>query len=128
MPIFFIRKTAIATPIAGVLALMTLCFPAFATEPQTKDPVFTKEQQTQLIKKGKELATKRCAACHSVEVKGDSPDKDAPPFRTFASKWPLEALEETLAEGIVTGHEKMPEAVFTPKEITAFLEFLRTLQ
>ncbi len=88
----------------------------------------TKEQQAQLQKDGEKLASNKCASCHSIKKRGDSPNKDAPPFRTFASKWPLESLEESLAEGIVTGHAEMPETVFTPDEIAAFLEFLSGIQ
>jgi len=67
-----------------------------------------------------------CAPCHSVEVTGDSPEPNAPPMRTFKAKWPLESLEEALAEGIVVGHEgvDMPEFVFEPKQITDILAYL----
>ena len=76
---------------------------------------------------GLDLAQKYCARCHSVTVSGDSPHKDAPPFRLFATKWPLENLEEALAEGIVTGHPDMPAFVFEPDEIDAFIEYLHSL-
>ena len=58
---------------------------------------------------------------------GDSPHKDAPPFRKFARMWPLENLEESLAEGIVTGHPDMPAFVFEPDEIDALIEHLHDL-
>lgn len=73
------------------------------------------------------LAEKYCARCHAVRSTGDSPHKDAPPFRTFASKWPLENLEEALAEGIVTGHPDMPAFAFEPKDIDALIEHLHNL-
>ena len=76
---------------------------------------------------GLDLAQKLCAECHSVTESGDSPHKEAPPFRTFATKWPLENLEEALAEGIVTGHPDMPAFVFEPDEIDAFIEYLHSL-
>ncbi len=82
----------------------------------------------QRLEAGQKLASAKCASCHSIKKAGDSPNKEAPPFRTFAQKWPLESLEESLAEGIVTGHQDMPEFVLTPPEIDAFLIFLGSLQ
>ena len=88
----------------------------------------TPQQRAEAIKAGRKLAKERCSSCHAINAKGASANKAAPPFRTFASKWPLQDLEEPLAEGIVTGHEEMPEFVFTPDEITSFLEFLRSFK
>ncbi len=77
--------------------------------------------------KGQELATKLCARCHSVTRDGDSPFAEAPPFRTFSSKWPLESLEEALAEGIVVGHPAMPEFVFGPEDIQNLLSYIGSI-
>ncbi len=96
-----------------------------ANEPAVDAPLLTKEQ---LIASGQKLAKNKCASCHSIKKQGRSTHKDAPPFRSFAKKWPLSSLEESLAEGIVTGHEDMPEVVFTPEQIGAFLEFLDSIQ
>lgn len=76
---------------------------------------------------GLKLAEQLCSRCHAVSDEAASPHKDAPPFRTFASKWPLENLEESLAEGIVTGHPDMPAFVFEPKDIDALIEHLHSL-
>jgi len=75
---------------------------------------------------GYAIVSENCAGCHAIEVEGDSPDPDAPPFRTFKSKWPLEYLEEALAEGIVVGHEgmEMPEFVFEPVQISDIIAYL----
>ena len=76
---------------------------------------------------GLAMAQKLCARCHAVDAQGESPHKEAPPFRTFAEKWPLENLEESLAEGIVTGHPDMPAFVFEPQDIDALIEHLHSL-
>ena len=76
---------------------------------------------------GRALAERHCSECHAIGPTGDSPHEDAPPFRTFAKKWPLENLEESLAEGIVTGHPDMPAFVLEPDEIDALIEHLHTL-
>ena len=109
----------------GLFTLIALNGPAIAIESEATEPVISKAE---LIKTGRKLASEKCAACHSIEIEGESINKDAPPFRTFASKWPLETLEESLAEGIVTGHEDMPEFVLTPDQIVSFLEFLGSLK
>lgn len=77
---------------------------------------------------GRELASKLCARCHAVGASGGSPLATAPPFRTFAAKWPLENLEEALAEGIVVGHKDMPEFELEPAQISNFLAYLRSVQ
>ncbi len=85
-------------------------------------------EETSPVDKGREIATKLCARCHSVTREGASPFAEAPPFRAFASKWPLESLEEALAEGIVVGHPAMPEFVFGPEDIQNFLSYLGSLR
>ena len=112
-------------PAALMSAVILACSPVLALEPAGDAPALTKEQA---IANGQKLAKDKCASCHSIEKQGNSPHKDAPPFRSFADKWPLSSLEESLAEGIVTGHADMPEAVLTPTQIDAFLEFLGSLQ
>lgn len=84
-------------------------------------------EETSPSQKGQEIVTKLCARCHSVTRDGESPFAEAPPFRTFASKWPLESLEEALAEGIVVGHPAMPEFVFGPEDIQSILSYLGSL-
>lgn len=85
-------------------------------------------EETSPVDKGREIVTKLCARCHSVTREGESPFAEAPPFRTFASKWPLESLEEALAEGIVVGHPAMPEFVFGPEDIQNVLSYLGSLK
>jgi len=52
----------------------------------------------------------------------------APPFRTLHNRYPVETLEEALAEGIVTAHPTMPEFRFEPDQIEDFIAFLRSLE
>lgn len=80
-----------------------------------------------LAAEGRMLASVNCARCHSIDKTGASPMPVAPPFREFAAKWPLDQLEEALAEGIMTGHPDMPEFQFKPNEIEALIAFLDSL-
>ena len=83
--------------------------------------------ENELSVKGEALAKEQCGQCHATGATGESPHKEAPPFRTFASKWPLENLEESLAEGIVTGHPDMPAITLEPDQITVLIEHLHTI-
>ena len=81
-----------------------------------------------LVGRGLALAEQHCASCHATAPTGASPLAAAPPFRDLTSRWPVEVLAESLAEGIVTGHDAMPEFVFQPNEIDAFLAYLSNLK
>ncbi len=85
-------------------------------------PVHAEELSS--VEKGRELAQKLCVKCHAIGRDGDSPMAEAPPFRTFPSKWPLEGLEEALAEGIVVGHPAMPEFMLEPNDIQNLLSHI----
>jgi cytochrome c len=80
------------------------------------------------VQRGREFARANCARCHSIERIGESPVKPAPPFRTLHQRYPVEYLEEALAEGIVTGHTDMPEFSLNPDQISDFIDFLKSLE
>lgn len=77
---------------------------------------------------GYNLLRTNCASCHAIDQDSLSPEPKAPPFRDVVKKYEPEALEEALAEGIVTGHEKMPEFAFEPGQVTAIVAYLGTLK
>jgi mono/diheme cytochrome c family protein len=81
-----------------------------------------------LTAKGEVLVRKNCSRCHAIGTEGDSPHPDAPPFRTLSSKYPVEDLAESLAEGIVSGHPDMPIFVFSPHDVAAIIEYLQSIQ
>ncbi len=80
------------------------------------------------VEQGKHLAKMYCSRCHSIDKVGPSPLTIAPPFRTLHERFPVEELQEALAEGIVTGHPTMPQFQFEPDQINDFLVFLKTLE
>jgi cytochrome c len=82
----------------------------------------------QPVAHGRALVAENCAACHSIETTGDSPHPDAPPFRTLSRNYPVSALEEALAEGIVTGHPDMPEFSAEPRQVADIIAFLESIQ
>jgi mono/diheme cytochrome c family protein len=77
---------------------------------------------------GKRLALRYCARCHAIDKRSPSPLRIAPPFRTLHKRYPVETLQEALAEGIVTGHPAMPEFSFDADQVGDFIAYLKTLE
>ena len=77
-----------------------------------------------LAERGRIIADTYCSDCHATGASDDSPMAEAPPLRTFHERWPVGHLAEALAEGIMVGHEEMPEFRMTTSEIDAFLAYL----
>jgi cytochrome c len=101
--------------LAMVLLAAGLASPAMAVEKDLTD-------------KGRVLVKKDCSRCHAIGLEGVSPNPEAPPFRTLSSKYPVEDLAESLAEGIVSGHPEMPIFVFTPHDVDAIIDYLQSIQ
>ena len=78
--------------------------------------------------RGEVLVRENCSRCHAVGKEGDSPHKEAPPFRTLSRNYPVEALAESLAEGIVSGHPDMPIFVFSPHDVEAIIQYMQSIQ
>lgn len=98
---------------AAALAMLT-CAPVFASEAD--------------LVHGKALVEANCAPCHATGAEGDSPNKQAPAFRDLSKRYPVDALEEAFAEGIVTGHEGMPEFEASPQQIDDIVAYLGSIQ
>jgi cytochrome c len=116
VPSTTLSESARSALIAGV-ACLSLCFalPAEAAEKS-------------LIDKGEMLVRKNCSPCHAIGKEGDSPHREAPPFRTLSAKYPIEDLAESLAEGIVSGHPDMPIFVFSPRDVEAIIQYMESIQ
>lgn len=78
--------------------------------------------------KGEALVKENCSRCHAIGKDGESPHKEAPPFRTLSSRYPVEDLAESLAEGIVSGHPDMPVFEFNAHDVEAIIEYLQSIQ
>jgi len=91
---------------------------AFTTPPAAADEA--------LAERGRIIAETYCSECHATGASGTSPMAEAPPLRTFHERWDVENLAEALAEGIMVGHEEMPEFRMTTSEIDAFLAYLES--
>lgn len=82
----------------------------------------------QSIRRGKALAQANCSYCHSIDKFTRSPRRAAPPFRTLHKQYPVETLEDALAEGLSTGHPRMPEFRLESGQVGDFISFLKSLE
>ncbi len=80
--------------------------------------------------RGRKIAERNCQKCHAVGPTGASANPKSPPFRTLAQRYPLKDLEESMAEGLMVGHEgpEMPLFEFRPSQIGDIMAYLRTIQ
>lgn len=90
--------------------------------------VFAQPGLEPAAQRGLTIAKTYCARCHSIDRVTASPLAIAPPFRTLHKKYPVENLEEALAEGISTGHPTMPEFRFDAGQASDLISFLKTLE
>ncbi len=80
------------------------------------------------IERGRVLAEQMCARCHAVGAIGESKHPDAPQFRMLSTRYPVDALAEALAEGIVTGHPDMPEIRLEAMQVGELTDYLVSIQ
>lgn len=78
--------------------------------------------------RGKNFVLANCSRCHAIDKVSPSPLTIAPPFRDLHRKYPIETLQESLAEGIYTGHPTMPTFVLPPDQINDVLSYLKSLE
>ena len=79
------------------------------------------------IAAGRKLVEANCSRCHAIGMEGGSPLAKAPPFREVVTRYPPDSLGEALVEGIVTGHNEMPEFVFTADQASEIIAYLDSL-
>jgi len=80
------------------------------------------------LAQGGALLQKHCGSCHATGRTDVSRDKGAPAFRTLGQRYPIDSLEEALAEGILSGHPDMPEFSFDADEVGAIIAYLKSIQ
>ena len=86
------------------------------------------QAQTGRVRHGEQLVRANCGMCHAIGRTGDSPFAPAPRFRELGERYPIDDLEEALAEGILTGHPAMPEFEFSPSDIRDLIAYLKSIQ
>ena len=76
----------------------------------------------------KNFVVTNCSRGHAIDKVSPSPLTIAPPFRNLHLKYPIETLQESLAEGIYTGHPTMPVFRLEPDQINDVLSYLKSLE
>ena len=104
-----------ALALALGLAAALVCSTAAAAQPKGAEA-------------GADIARRNCGMCHAIGTEGPSPNPAAPPFRELGKRYPLENLQEALAEGILTGHPAMPEFRFSPAQINQLIQYMKAIQ
>jgi mono/diheme cytochrome c family protein len=104
-----------------VIAVAVAAFAALA-------PQIAIAQDAAQLKRGQAVVTRSCGACHAVGRSDASRHREAPALRTLGQRYPIESLEEALAEGIVSGHPDMPELKFEPSDVGAIVAYLKSIQ
>ena len=85
-------------------------------------------QMSPAEQRGRTFAMANCGKCHSTDKFSPSPLGLAPPLRQLHERYPIERLEEALAEGIVTGHANMPEFKLPRDQVGDLIAFLKTFE
>ena len=104
---------------ANVVAILLIFAPSNARGEGVLSPA---------AQRGFVLVRADCARCHAIGKAGESPLRIAPPFRTLHERYPVDDLQEPLAEGIITGHPTMPEFRFDPGQVGDIIAYLKSLE
>ncbi len=91
-------------------------------------PAKGQEVLSPAAQRGLVIVRTTCSRCHAIGKIGESPLPIAPPFRTLHERYPVEDLQEPLAEGIITGHPTMPEFRFDPGQVGDIIAYLKSLE
>ena len=114
-----IKRLRVVLPAVAVLSSAATLLPHIAKSEEVLSPA---EQR------GFVFVRTNCARCHSIDKVSASPLRLAPPFRTLHERYPVESLQESLAEGIVTGHPSMPEFRLDPGQVADVIAYLKSLE
>jgi mono/diheme cytochrome c family protein len=78
---------------------------------------------------GKEMLQRLCAGCHSVGRTGASPNKLAPPFRSFGETKLYDSdFMQRLQNGLTSIHPFMPTFHFNRENAEEALNYMKSIQ
>ena len=77
---------------------------------------------------GRAILQEFCARCHAIGKTGNSPQRNALPFRTLGRSFDLDQFPRLLERGISSGHPDMPEFKFSEDDAHAVRAYLQTIQ
>src|SRR5437762_5503045 len=80
-------------------------------------------------RQGKEILQKLCARCHSVGRTGASPNKLAPPFRSFSETKLYDGdFVQRLEDGYSSIHPFMPTFRFNREDAQEVVNYMKSIQ
>ncbi|WP_338827156.1 cytochrome c [Bradyrhizobium sp. 27S5] len=78
---------------------------------------------------GKEMLQKLCAGCHSIARTGNSPNRQAPPFRTFSETKLYDSdFLQRLQDGYSSIHPFMPTFRFNKEDAEEVVNYMKSIQ
>ena len=80
-------------------------------------------------RQGKELLQELCARCHSIGRTGASPNRLAPPFRSFSETKLYDSdFMQRLQDGLTSIHPFMPTFRFNREDAEEVLSYMKSIQ
>ncbi len=111
---------------AGLLRRLTCLILALLLAASWHDAALALDSEQQ---HGKDLLDSLCGRCHATGSRGQSPHRDAPPFRTLGNrKLYDEDFARRLQDGLSTIHKDMPTFTFDARDAGAVINYLRAIQ
>jgi cytochrome c len=120
--VMFHKRPALPRPIFATALLVIIVLSGL------HGPAISEQVLSPAAQRGLVFVRTNCARCHSIDRVSNSTLPVAPPFRSLHERYPVENLQESLAEGIITGHPSMPEFRLDPDQITDVIAYLKTLE
>ena len=113
-------RTVVFAAIAGIFAGST---------PVLLQPALAEQKVDQMtVEAGGQLIAQLCSGCHATKAGQASPHEEAPSLRRISRNYPVDRLEEALAEGMMVGHPDMPVFEFGVAEIDQIIAYLNAIQ
>ncbi len=85
------------------------------------------KQTDQRVREGEALAQQSCSRCHAVELRGFSPNKDAPEFRNFRRRHPFYWLRIPVTRAIFATHQQMPHFELSSDQVDTVIAYINSL-
>jgi mono/diheme cytochrome c family protein len=77
---------------------------------------------------GASIAQRNCSQCHAVGLKGQSPNPNAPPFRSLDRRFVVRELDQAALDRLMGHHAGMPRFRTTRREREGLIAYLKSLQ
>lgn len=84
------------------------------------------QDASRAVRRGERLVSAHCVMCHAT--RGGSSHREAPELAIVLQRYPVESLQESLTEGLTSGHPDMPVFRFSDGDAAAILAYLRSIQ